>query len=107
MADVAKRIVGPVLLTTTTTTVLYTVPAATTTIVRNIHVFSTASANYTFSLCINGAVAANALYFNMYLPAGGAIDWSGFLVLAAGDTLVGSSNTATSSVITVSGIEAS
>lgn len=108
MADLAKRIISPQYLPTTTGA-LYTVPVATTTIVRNIHVANvSAASSYTFSLAIGTAtVLSNCLYNGIFVPAYGAFDWSGFLVLAAGDVLHGLASNASVLVINASGIEAS
>lgn len=105
MADTAKRLCGPIALTTVTTVVYYTVPAATTTIVRNIHVVNTSiSTASSFSLAIGDGTAATRL-FSAYSTAGQAvIDWSGFLVLNAGDTLTAAGNPATLTM-TISGVE--
>lgn len=106
MADVAKLLVAPTLLGTAAST-LYTVPAATTTIIRNIHINNTTATNYTFSLAINGspATAASAIYSGFWVATGTAFDWSGFMVLPANATLQGLASAAASLNITVSGIE--
>lgn len=109
MADVAKRIVGPLYMATTNS-VVYTVPTATTTIVRNIHVMNNStSATLTFNLAINGtsATASNCLYFQHLVPSQGAFDWSGFLVLAAGDVLQGLCSGASGLTLAVSAVESS
>jgi hypothetical protein len=108
MADVAKLLV-PTSLLTTASVVLYTVSAATTTIVRNIHVMNTGSASATFSLGLNGAAgtAATQIYGAFPVPGSGAFDWSGFLVLPAGYTLQGLASPTNVLTITISGVEAS
>lgn len=108
MADIAKRLVGPQLLATANA-VLYTAPPATTTIIRNIHLTNTTGTVYTFSLAINGtaATAANCLYYTLAVPASGAFDWSGMLVLAAGDTLQGLQSGGSYLALTVCGVEVS
>lgn len=108
MADVAKRLVGPLFLLTSNSSV-YTVPANTTTIVRNIHISNNNSGTaYAFNLAINGTSASsgNCLYYNLAVPISGAFDWSGFLVLAAGDTIQALANSGASALtLTVSGVE--
>lgn len=106
MADVAKRIVGPALLSTSST-VLYTTPAATTTIVRSIHVSNSSGTTYQFSLSIGGAsgVAASQFFGSFYIGPQNVLDWSGFLVLNATDSLQASGTNAASLTITVSGVE--
>jgi hypothetical protein len=106
MADTAKRLAGPVALTGAGAT-YYTVPALTTTIVRNIHVVNTdPTVAYTLTLGINGVAAANALYFTYQIPPGGTLDWSGFLVLATTDTIQALASTTLKLTLTISGIEA-
>lgn len=106
MPDISKRIVGPLLLTSSSV-VLYTVPASTTTILRNIHVTNVTGSIITFSMGING-VASNInwlLYSSMGVPAAGAFDWSGHLVMHAGDTLTGLAGSNSSLNIFVSAVE--
>lgn len=106
MADTAKRLVGPLLLNSTSTT-LYTVPASTTTILRNIHVFNTNAGNlYSFNLAVGAAnTVANCFYYQYPIAPNMAVDWSGFMVLAAGETLQALGSAATQMSIVVSGIE--
>lgn len=108
MGDVAKRLVGPVALGTTGA-VYYTVPTATTTIVRNIHVAnaSAASGGVALTVAIGTASAATAFYYQTLLPASGSLDWSGFLPLATGETLVALAASINSLTLTVSGVESS
>lgn len=105
MADTAKRLAGPTQPGTSTGT-LYTVPASTTTILRNIHVANNTAAAVTFTLAIGtAATAANRLYDAVSIPANSTLDWSGFLVLAAAETLQALASAGTSLTVTVSGVE--
>jgi hypothetical protein len=109
MADVAKRLVGPIALANSST-VLYSVPLATTAIVRSIHVSNAnASTGYTFSLAINGTAStvANQIFNGFFLAPAAVMDWSGFLVLNAGDTLQGVASAASSLSIVICGVEVS
>jgi hypothetical protein len=108
MADVAKLLVAPVLLTSSAVT-LYTAPAGVTAIVRNIHVNNTSASAYGFSLGLNGtpATLSNALYSNYMLATNSAFDWSGFLVVPAGQTLVGLCSASGVLNIVISGVESS
>lgn len=108
MADVPKRLVGPLYLTTSPAT-LYTAGTGVTTIVRNIHVASVTSSIINFTLKINSSTAdgVQALYYTYTLPSFGALDWSGILVLAPTDYLAGYSGTASVCVMTISGVESS
>jgi hypothetical protein len=104
MADTLKRIVGPLQLAAAAAT-LYTVPAATTTTIRGIHVVNTTAGTVTFTMSI-GADAAGTRIFNTYsITAGDVYDWSGTLVMAATEILQAYANAATSLTATVSGVE--
>lgn len=102
MPDTAKRLVGPLILTTASAA-LYTAPASTVALVRNIHVAGTATGG--FYLGIGGTTSNLLLYNNFVVGAQTAFDWSGFLVLAAGEALHGYASGANALSITISGIE--
>lgn len=107
MADVPRRLVGPLSLTAASVTV-YTVPVATTTIVRSIHVNNINASNvYNFTMGINGtgATVTYALFTAFPIGSNGVLDWSGFLVLHANDTLTAYASAAAALALTVSGIE--
>jgi hypothetical protein len=106
MADLAKRLAGPTSLTATAATV-YTVPASTKAIVRNIHVANTSAAVATFTMSIGADAAGTRYYDDVEVPVGGALDWSGFLVLAAAETIQAYSGTASVLTLTISGVEES
>lgn len=107
MGDVAKRLVGPAALTVGVAT-YYTVPTATTTIIRNIHIAnsSVSSSGIAVTLGIGGISAATAIYYQIVLPANGSLDWSGFLPMTAGETLQATAVSAGLTLI-VSGVESS
>jgi hypothetical protein len=105
MADTAKRLSGPVALTVSAAT-YYTVPASTACIVRSIHVTNTSAtvpANFTMSIGANAT--GNALFTGFAIAASGVLDWSGFLVLNAADTLQALASVAATLTLVVSGIE--
>lgn len=104
MADAAKRLAGPTLLTASEQT-LYTVPASTTTILRGIRVANNSTATVTLTLSIGADAAGTRLYSGFDLLAKSIHDWSGFLVLTAAETLRGYAGTTNQLVITVSGVE--
>jgi hypothetical protein len=104
--DSPKRLSGPTQLTTSGV-VQYTVPAATTTVIRSIHAYNVNVATANFTLGIGGVTAALSLYSAFPVPTVGTLDWSGFLVLNAGDTLNALSGTSASLTLTISGIEVS
>lgn len=106
MADNAKRLVGPVMMSTTST-LQYTVPASTQTIVRSLHFANVQGSMMQFSLAINAVstTVANCLYYLTGVGGYGALDWSGFLVLNAGDTIYAHANTASAITLVICGIE--
>lgn len=109
MTDTPKRLAGPQAVTTSDA-VVYTVPSATATIVRSIHVTNlNALTSYTVSVGINGAanVQANQFIGASFVPPGGDFDWSGFLVLDATDTLHVIGSSVGNLTITISGVEVS
>lgn len=106
MADLQKRLSGPSALTTGAVT-QYTVPASTSTILRSIHVANTsASAPASFTLSIGADAAGTRLFAAYPIPPGGVLDWSGFIVLNAADTVQALASVATLT-LTMSGVEVS
>lgn len=103
MTDVARRIAGPVALTAVSQT-LYTVPAATTTIVRGMRVANSASGSVRLTVSIGPDATGTRLYRNLEILPNGIHDWSGFLVLEAGETLRAHGDV-TGLTLTASGVE--
>jgi hypothetical protein len=103
MTDTAARVVGPILLTNSSVT-LYTVPAATTLIIRNIIIANTSAGAVTVRLSIGADAAGTRILPDVSIPANSVFDWSGFLVLATGQTLRGQAGTTNLLAITVSGV---
>lgn len=103
MTDTAARIIGPILLTNSTVT-LYTVPAATQAIVRSIHIANTSGTAATATLSIGADAAGTRLLGAFSVPANGTYDWSGFLPVAAAETIRGQSGTTNVLTIVVSAI---
>lgn len=107
MADTLKRLAGPTLLTATAVTV-YTVPAATTGVVRAIHVTNETGAPATFTLSVGVDGAGKRMFYQVPVAnADMGLDWTGNLVLAAGEVLQAYSGTASALTLIVSGVEAS
>jgi hypothetical protein len=106
MPDVAKRLAGPALLTAAAAT-QYTVPAATTTILRNVHVSNETAATATFTLSIGTDAAGKRLWTAVDIPTKSSLDWSGFIVLNAADVIQAFSGTASALTLTISGVEVS
>lgn len=106
MADLAKRIVGPTQLASAAGTV-YTVPAATTTIMRCIHVANTSSSAASFTLSIGVDAAGTRLFSSVSVQANGYFVWSGFQVLTATEVLQVFGSAANVLTMTIAGVEAS
>jgi hypothetical protein len=104
MADVAKRLSGPTALTTGAVT-QYTVPGATTAILRSIHVANESGALADFTLSIGTDGAGKRLFKNQDVPTKGSFDWSGFIVLAAGEVVQALASAGTALTLTISGVE--
>lgn len=106
MADTPKRLIGPTQSGTADNSSAYTAPAATTTIIRNIHVSNPSGSAVTITAAIGTtATAANRFLDAFSVPAGNIFEWSGFLVLATGETLNIKVGTATAVTVTVNGVE--
>lgn len=104
MADTALRLSGPALLTGAAAT-QYTVPALTTTIVRNLHVFNNDVLAVTFTLSIGADAAGTRLYDAMSIPSKSALEWNGFLALAAAEIVQAFASSASKLNLTISGVE--
>lgn len=104
MADTPVRMVGPDDIPNSTTT-LYTVPGSTTAIVRNIHIANTTSSAASIKMSIGADSAATRILGDTVIPANGTYDWSGFMVLATGETLRATGGTNNALTVTVSGVE--
>jgi hypothetical protein len=104
MADTAKRLSGPALLTGAAATV-YTVPALTTTILRSVHVTNETGSTATFTMSIGTDAAGKRLWTALDIETKTSFDWSGFIVLAAGEVLQAFSATASALTLTTSGVE--
>jgi hypothetical protein len=104
MTDTAKRLAGPESIGNSEET-LYTVPAATTAILRNIHIANTTSSAATIKLSIGADAAGTRILSDLSVPANGTYDWSGFLVLAATETLRATGGTNNALTLTASGVE--
>lgn len=104
MADTAKRLFGPALLTGSSAT-LYTVPAATTTILRNVHVTNETGSTATFTMSIGTDASGKRLWTALDIETKTSFDWSGFMVMTAAEILTGFSGTASALTVTVSGVE--
>lgn len=106
MPDTAKRVSGPALLTATAATT-YTVPAATTTVLRSIHVSNVTANAVGLTLTIGTWVSGGSkdLYTALLIPANGSLDWSGFIVMATTEIMQAFASVTNALTLTVSAVE--
>jgi len=104
MADTAKRLSGPTLLTAAAVT-QYTVPASTTAILRDIHVANETGTAATFTMSIGTDAAGKRLFMGFSIPGNQSFDWSGFIVMVAAEIIQAYSGTASALTLTTSGVE--
>lgn len=102
LGDTPKRLAGPVAGTGAAAT-LYTVPALTTAILRAVHVVNTTAGALTFKMSIGVDAVGTRLFSDISVPKNGTLDWDGFMVLAAAETLRW--NAPTGLTVSVSGME--
>lgn len=104
MADVAKRLAGPVVGSAAEAT-LYTVPSSTTTVLRDLSVTNTTTSRQTFKLTIGADAAGTRIYHDVPVDPGVPFEWAGFRVLNAAETLRW--NAPATLTIVVNGVEVS
>ena len=104
MADVAKRLCGPLSLTTSPTT-HYTVPGGTTTAVCDIHVCNETSSVATLTLSIGTDGTGKRLYKDVPIAANSTHQRTGNQFLEAGEVIQAYSGTNAALTLTISGIE--
>lgn len=104
MADLANRLVGPVQLTAAAAT-YYTGPGATVTIIRHILFCNTNILARTVNLSIGADASGTRLFSDFSIAGNDVQDWSGFLVIEAGEILQAFASVATSVNLVVSGVE--
>lgn len=104
MARIALRLAGPAQVSNAAAT-KYTVPAATKTIVRHVHVQNPSGAAVTFTMSI-GADAAAARLFDAYsIAAGAVLDHFCYYVLEAAEIIQALSGTNNVLTLTIDGDE--
>ena len=106
MTDTAKRLAGPDDIPNSTTT-MYTVPSSTKAILRNIHIANTTGTAASIKMSIGADAAGTRILGDTVIPANGTYDWTGFMVMEAGETLRATGGTNNALTVTVSGVEAS
>ncbi len=105
MGDVFKKLGQAELAADPATTTLYTVPAATETIVKHMTAVNSTSGAVTFKLWRNGTADVNLITSEIILKSDAFGEWDGTKAMAAGDTLIGQSDTASAVTVTVEGDE--
>lgn len=104
MASTPKRLAGPAQLTASTAT-KYTVPSATKTIVRQIHLSNPDSVQHTVTVSI-GADAAGTRILDAYpIAAGATLDLWCYYVLETTEIIAAFADAASHVVLTVDGDE--
>lgn len=104
MSDVLKRLAGPVSMAAAAASV-YTVPAATVTTIRSIHVVNTTASSASFTMSIGADAAGTRLFYAYSVGPGDVFDWSGIIVMAATEILQMYASAASSLTATISGVE--
>jgi len=110
MASTPKRLSGPAQLSTAATTI-YTVPAATKTVVRYIHVQNPSGSPVNFTMSIGTDAAGTRIYDAYSIPGaapgvtGSVLDLWCYHVLEAAEVLQAFCGTSSTLVITVDGDE--
>lgn len=110
MARIPKRLAGPAQVTNSAAT-KYTVPAATKTIVRHIHVQNPSGSAVTFTMSIGADGAATRIIDAFSIPAAAAgvtasvVDWFCYYVLEAAEIIQASAGTTGVLTLTIDGDE--
>lgn len=110
MARTPKRLAGPAQVSNAAAT-KYTVPAATKTIIRNIHVQNPSGSAVTFTLSVGSDAAAVRLFDAYSIPAAAAgvtasvVDWWGYQVLEAAEIVQAFAGTNNILTLTINGDE--
>ncbi len=104
MAQTPKRLSGPAQLSGAATT-LYTVPAATKTVVRYIHVQNPSASPVALTMSIGADAAGVRIYDALAIAANSAQDFFCYHVLEATEVLQAFAGTASVLVVTVDGEE--
>lgn len=104
MADTLIRLVGPKQLATSATTE-YTVPSSTVTVIRNIHLSNPSTGEVTVTMSIGADAAGTRLFDGYPVPPKSILHLPCSFVLTATEVLQCSTNTATTLVATIDGVE--
>lgn len=105
MTDTAKRI-GPASIANAEGT-LYTCPAATTAMIQWIHIANVTGSPATVKLSVGADAVGTRLLPDLSIPANSTYDWTGFLPLAAAETLRATGGTNNALTFTAGAVEVS
>lgn len=104
MARTPKRLAGPAQVSNVAAT-KYTVPAATKTVVRHIHIQNPSGATVTFTLSIGADAAGVRLFDAFSILAGTVLDHFGYYVLEAAEIIQALAGTNNILVLVIDGDE--
>ena len=104
MAKTAKRLAGPAQLSNSAAT-KYTVPAATKTIVRHIHVQNPSGSAVTFTMSIGTDAAATRIFDAYSIAPGAVLDHFCYYVVDAAEIIQGLAGTNNILTLTIDGEE--
>lgn len=104
MADAPFRS-GPTL-TTAVAATQFTVPGGSVYTVRNIHVANVGSVDARFTMSIGTDALGTRIYDDVLIEGdGGALDWSGYMPLSAGEFIQAFSDLPSALTVTISGVD--
>lgn len=104
MSTTNKRLAGPALVTNAAATV-YTTPASCVTMIQHIHVSNPSAGAIGFTMSLGVDAAANRIYDNFQISAGGVLDLFVKYVLTAGQTVQVLASTTNVLTLTLDGVE--
>lgn len=104
MASTPKRLAGPAQVSNAAAT-KYTVPAATKTVLRHIHVQNPSGGPVTFTMSIGADAAGTRLYDAYSIAAGAALDFFCYHILEATEVIQALAGTTNILVLTLNGDE--
>jgi len=111
MATFTEKSLGQATIASGSNTTLYTVPAATTGIVKDIHIcnVTATAADITVWVDVDGTAATDseAIIKEWSVPANEFLHWDGYIIMSAASTIKATAGTGSAITVTVSGAEIS
>ncbi len=105
MADTVTRFFGPAEPSTSDTTTVFAAPSGQDLIVRNIHIQNPTGASATVTIGKDDTTTSAKKFLEAFsIPAGNTYDWSGFLIIADGETWYIKQGTASALTVIASGV---